>query len=103
MSLALLVAAGLMAQSITRLRDLDYGFDPGAVFTAQVGLFDAEFPDSLARRRFYDELGRPQEAIDVLEMAAGRDGAPRQRVNRTPESAAISPSIGSFPSSELMK
>jgi tetratricopeptide (TPR) repeat protein len=24
----------------------------------------------------YDELGRPQEAIDVLEMAAGRDGAP---------------------------
>ncbi len=58
MSLALLVAAGLTAKSITRLRDYDYGFDTHAVFTARVGLFDAEFPDTLARRRFFEELRR---------------------------------------------
>jgi putative ABC transport system permease protein len=58
MSLALLVAAGLTARSITTLRDLDYGFDTHAVFTARLGLFDAEFPDTLSRRRFFDELRR---------------------------------------------
>jgi putative ABC transport system permease protein len=58
MSLALLVAAGLTAKSITTLRNFDYGFDTRAVFTARVGLFDAEFPDTLTRRRFFDELRR---------------------------------------------
>ncbi len=58
MSLALLVAAGLTAKSITRLRSYDYGFDTHAVFTARLGLFDAEFPDTLARRRFFEDVRR---------------------------------------------
>jgi predicted permease len=58
MSMGLLVAAGLMTKSITTLRDYDFGFDTGEVFTARVGLFESEFPDTTSRRLFYDELRR---------------------------------------------
>jgi putative ABC transport system permease protein len=72
MSLALLVAAGLTARSITTLRTFDYGFDTHAVFTARVGLFDAEFPDTLARRRFFDEvLRRVRETSGVGVASLG--------------------------------
>lgn len=70
MSLALLVAAGLTARSITTLREFDYGFDPDAVFTARVGLFDAEFPDTLSRRSFYDELSRRIGAIPGVRSSS---------------------------------
>jgi predicted permease len=56
MSMGLLVAAGFMTKSITKLRDVDLGFDGNAVFTARVGLFESEYPDTLARRRFYEDL-----------------------------------------------
>lgn len=56
MSMGLLVAAGFMTKSITKLRALDLGFDGNAVFTARVGLFESEYPDTLARRRFYEDL-----------------------------------------------
>lgn len=56
LSMGLLVAAGLMTKSITTLRTLDLGFDADAVFTARVGLFESVFPDTLARRRFFEEL-----------------------------------------------
>ncbi len=58
MSMGLLVAAGLMTKSITTLRDYDFGFDTDEVFTARVGLFESEFPDTTSRRLFYDELRR---------------------------------------------
>jgi putative ABC transport system permease protein len=63
MSLALLVAAGLTTKSITTLRNFDFGFAPDAVFSARVGLFDAEFPDTLSRRAFYNDLERKLAAI----------------------------------------
>lgn len=56
MSMALLVAAGLMTKSITTLRDYDFGFATDDVFTARVGLFEADFPDSVARHRFFEDL-----------------------------------------------
>ena len=46
----------LMTESITTLKNLDFGSDADAVFTARVGLFESEFPDTLARRRFFEEL-----------------------------------------------
>jgi putative ABC transport system permease protein len=63
MSLALLVAAGLTTKSITTLRNFDFGFDPDAVFSARVGLFDAEFPDTLSRQAFYTDLERKLATI----------------------------------------
>jgi predicted permease len=56
MSMGLLVAAGLMTKSIATLRTFDFGFDTNEVFTARIGLFESEFPDETARRRFFDDL-----------------------------------------------
>ena len=56
MSMGLLVAAGLMTKSITTLRTMDFGFQPESVFTARVGLFEADFPDEASRQRFYEDL-----------------------------------------------
>lgn len=56
MSMGLLVAAGLMTKSITTLRDVEMGFDPKAVYTSRLALFEAEFPDTVARLAFYREL-----------------------------------------------
>jgi len=56
MSLGLLVAAGLLTKSIRTLNDYDYGFQTDQLFTARLGLFQADYPDTLARRAFYDDL-----------------------------------------------
>ena len=56
MSLGLLVSAGLMTKSIATLRTYDYPFETDAVFTARVGLFEADFPDTLSRRAFYRDV-----------------------------------------------
>lgn len=72
MSLGLLVAAGLMTKSITTLRDFDFGFDPDPVFTARVGLFETEFPDSASRRIFFRELdARLKQVPGVTASALG--------------------------------
>ncbi len=72
MSMGLLVAAGLMTKTITTLRDFDFGFDAEAVFTARVGLFESEFPDTLARRRFYEDLRvRVRQAPGVQAASLG--------------------------------
>ncbi len=56
MSLGLLVAAGLLTKSIRTLNNYDYAFQTDRLFTARLGLFEADFPDTLARRAFYDDL-----------------------------------------------
>jgi predicted permease len=70
MSMGLLVAAGLMTKSIATLRNLDLGFDADALFTARVGLFEAEFPDTLARRRFYGDLRLRLQEIPGIRAAS---------------------------------
>jgi predicted permease len=70
MSMGLLVAAGLMTKSITVLKDLDMGFDANSVFTARVGLFEAEFPDTLARQRFFEELHRRLQELPGVRAAS---------------------------------
>jgi len=67
MSLGLLVAAGLMTKSIATLRNYDYPFETDAVFTARLGLFEADFPDTLARRAFYRDV-----EARLREIPAGR-------------------------------
>jgi putative ABC transport system permease protein len=56
LSLGLLVSAGLMTKSIATLRNYDYPFETESVFTARVGLFPADFPDTLARQGFYRDV-----------------------------------------------
>jgi predicted permease len=70
MSLGLLVSAGLMTKSIATLRMYDYPFETDAVFTARLGLFPADFPDTLSRRAFYRDLeARLREIPDARFVA----------------------------------
>jgi len=65
LSLLLLIGAGLVARSFLRLRDVDPGFRPDHVVSAQLSLPQAAYPDDTAVRRFADRL---------LERAAGLPG-----------------------------
>jgi putative ABC transport system permease protein len=55
LSCGLLVAAGLMTKSVTKLRNIDPGFDVQNLFTARVG-FPATYTDSVKIRQFFEQL-----------------------------------------------
>jgi putative ABC transport system permease protein len=85
LSCGLLVAAGLMIKSVANLRNIDFGFDTGQVFTARVGLPEAEYPDSAAQLAFFQELHRrlgevPQARAVALVDALPGTWAPGTRV-----------------------
>lgn len=69
LSCTLLVAAGMMVKSVINVNRLDVGFETDGIFTARVGLFDADYPDDEARTRFFDrlleELSADPEAVAV--------------------------------------
>lgn len=81
MSVALLVASGLMVKSVVRLNTMAYAYPTEEVFTARIGLFEERFPDAGARQRFWD---------DVLERARALPGVERAALTTT------SPGLGSF-------
>lgn len=81
MSVALLVASGLMVQSVVRLNAMDYGYPTESVFTARIGLFEERFPDAGSRQRFWD---------DVLDRARGLPGVQRAALTTT------APGLGSW-------
>jgi predicted permease len=76
MSLGLLVAAGLMTKSIARLNSYDYPFETDVVFTARLGLFETEFPDTAARHAFYRELEARVQQIPEIRFAALSNALP---------------------------
>ncbi|MEJ2371373.1 MAG: ABC transporter permease, partial [Gemmatimonadales bacterium] len=70
LSLGVLVAAGLMIKSVTNLKTIDYGFDTETTFTARMGLFEADYPDTTSRREFFREVLRRVEQRPGVEAAA---------------------------------
>lgn len=84
LSLALLVAAGLMGKSIARLGDRGFNFAGDDVFTGRVQLLGREYEDEKVRARFYDDLLARLEVIPGMESAAlaselpGRGAAQRR-------------------------
>ncbi len=70
LSCALLVAAGLMVKSVVNIKTLDMGFDAENVFTARVGLFEADYPDADSRLQFYDQLRERVQALPGVRSAA---------------------------------
>ncbi len=77
LSMGLLVAAGLMTKSIVTLNTLDYPFVHENVFTARLGLFEADYPDEESRRRFFREVreridGRPE--VESVTLASSLPG-----------------------------
>jgi putative ABC transport system permease protein len=56
LSAGLLVGAGLMIKSVTQVRNIDFAFSTQDVFTARVGLPEAQYGDAATQRAFFDEL-----------------------------------------------
>ncbi|CAN5852516.1 ABC transporter permease [soil metagenome] len=58
LSVALLVGAGLMIKSVAKLRNIDFGFATEDVFTARVGLPEADqkYADAARRLHFFEEV-----------------------------------------------
>lgn len=67
MSVALLVAAGLLIRSVLSLQAVDSGAKTERVLTARVGLFEASHPDEAAIRSFDQRLGTRLAAIPGVE------------------------------------
>jgi putative ABC transport system permease protein len=76
LSCGLLVAAGLMVKSVAKLRTIDFGFEPASVFTARVGLPEAEYPDSAAQVRFYEDLDERLSALPEARNVVLADALP---------------------------
>ena len=69
LSCALLVAAGLMIKSVTRMQNIDAGFITKNVFTARVGFPDA-YTDTIAQRQFFEQLEPRLAALPGVAAAA---------------------------------
>lgn len=78
LSCALLIGAGLMIKSIVKVRTFEYPFRTENIFTARVGLFDTEYPDSSARRTFFRELQRRLDGLPGVEAATLATNLPLQ-------------------------
>ena len=75
LSCGLLVAAGLMIKSVTRLRTMDPGFRTQNVFTARIG-FPAGYTDAGMERRFFEQLHERLGALPGARSAAITSGLP---------------------------
>ncbi|HUF25514.1 MAG TPA: ABC transporter permease [Gemmatimonadaceae bacterium] len=70
LSCGLLVGAGLMIKSVTKLRSIDFGFDGEQIFTARVGLPEADYADTLSQTRFWEELHGRLRAMPGVESVS---------------------------------
>lgn len=66
----ILIASLLQLKSIVQQQTVDYGYDTAAVTTARMGLMDGDYPNSDARRLFYDRFLRELRAAPEIEFAA---------------------------------
>ena len=69
LSCGLLVASGLMAKSVIKLRNLDPGIATQNIFTARVG-FPSTYTDTAAQNRFFDELPRKLAALPGVQAVS---------------------------------
>jgi putative ABC transport system permease protein len=60
---ALLIGAGFMIQSVVQLSHFDYGVPTDGVFTARIGLFESNYPDSASRATFWTALEQHLQEI----------------------------------------
>jgi putative ABC transport system permease protein len=78
LSCGLLVAAGLMIKSVTKMRTMDPGYVTANVFTARVG-FPAAYTDTIAEWRFFDDVLQRVSALPGVQSVALASGLPAAR------------------------
>lgn len=66
----LLVGSLLQLKSILRQQSINYGYDTGSVYSARVGLFEADYPTPQAKRAFFDRVVRQLRGNPEVEAAA---------------------------------
>ncbi len=66
----LLVGSLLQVKSILRQQNIDYGYETGALYSARMGLFEADHPTPAAKRLFFDRVLRELRASPEFEAAA---------------------------------
>jgi putative ABC transport system permease protein len=69
LSAALLIVAGLLASSFTRLLEVDKGFDAGHVLTVDIGLSGNLYAEQLNREKFFDRLLAKVSAIPGVQAS----------------------------------
>ncbi|HEX9564788.1 MAG TPA: ABC transporter permease [Gemmatimonadaceae bacterium] len=75
LSCGLLVAAGLMIKSVTKLGNMDPGFRTADIFTARIG-FPATYTDTAMQKQFYVQLRDRLEQIPGARAASIMSGLP---------------------------
>jgi len=80
LSCGLLVAAGLMTKSVTKLRNIDPGFDQQNLFTARVG-FPSTYTDTVKQQLFFQQLAERLAAIPGAQAASVSSGLPGVNMN----------------------
>jgi predicted permease len=76
MSVALLVASGLMVKSVVTLGRMDYGFPTEDVFTARVALFEGRYPTADDRQRVWHEIEERAAALPGVRAVTMTDALP---------------------------
>jgi predicted permease len=66
----------LVTKSLLNLRSYDFTFNTENVFTARVGLFDTDYPDRVARTRFFNDLLLRVEAVPGAQAVALSEAIP---------------------------
>ena len=69
LALVLLVSAGLMLRSLSRLLNVDKGFDAQGVLTGAIGAGSGKIPDGERWRAFYDGLREQAAALPGVQSA----------------------------------
>ncbi len=83
MALVLLVGAGLMTRSFSRLLEVNPGFDPSRVITAQVMLPPSKYPERHQRVQFFEAVIARLRGTPGVESASAISNLPMQSVGVT--------------------
>jgi predicted permease len=76
LSCALLVGAGLMAKSVTKLNNYEFQFDTERIFSARIGVFETDYPTVDDRQRFFRDLKERLETVPGARSVALTDMLP---------------------------
>jgi putative ABC transport system permease protein len=76
LSCALLVGAGLMTKSITKLNNYTFQFETDQIFTARVGIFETDYANLEERARFFRDLEERLQTVPGANSVALTDMLP---------------------------
>ena len=83
LALVLLVGAGLMGRSFSRLLEVNPGFDPSNVVAARVNLPASKYPEQFQRTQFFDAVVARLRGAPGVESASAASHLPMQSVGVT--------------------